>query len=198
MSKAEETRQLIIARAASLFNQRGFAGTSISDVMAATNLKKGGIYNHFESKDELALLAFDYAYEGVRQRYRQALHSAAGDPLQQLIGMIEATAWNLDDPPVPGGCPILNTAIDSDDAHPALRERARQAFAEWQQTIARVVEKGKRKGIFRAEVDGAQVASLIIGTMEGALMLSRLYEDATHVRWAQAHLVAYLKSQVLA
>ena len=54
MSKGQLTRQRIIAQAAPLFNQRGYEGCSINDVMAATGLEKGGIYRHFESKEELA------------------------------------------------------------------------------------------------------------------------------------------------
>ena len=61
MSKAQQTKARIVRQAAELFNQKGYAGSSIADVMQATGLKKGGIYNHFKSKDELALAAFDYA-----------------------------------------------------------------------------------------------------------------------------------------
>lgn len=61
MSKAEETKEKIIKQAAQLFNQYGYAGSSMSDIMRATRLQKGGIYNHFQSKQELALAAFDFA-----------------------------------------------------------------------------------------------------------------------------------------
>src|SRR5277367_1901301 len=71
LSKGDQTRQRIIHKAAQVFNRRGFAGASISDLMEATGLEKGGIYRHFESKQELAEAAFDYAWEAVslpRQR----------------------------------------------------------------------------------------------------------------------------------
>jgi AcrR family transcriptional regulator len=55
MSKGEETKAKILHQAAELFNQQGYAGSSISDIMRVTGLQKGGIYNHFSSKDELAL-----------------------------------------------------------------------------------------------------------------------------------------------
>ena len=61
MSKGEETRLRIVAEAAPLFNQRGYEGCSIQDIMDATGLEKGGIYRHFESKEELAAEAFDFA-----------------------------------------------------------------------------------------------------------------------------------------
>src|ERR1700755_2682335 len=62
MRKGEETRQRIIAAAAPIFNKQGYAGCALSDIMAATGLEKGGIYRHFESKEEIAAEAFDYAW----------------------------------------------------------------------------------------------------------------------------------------
>ncbi len=62
MSKGEATRQRIIALAAPLFNQHGYNGCSLNDIMEATGLEKGGIYRHFESKEELAAEAFDFAW----------------------------------------------------------------------------------------------------------------------------------------
>ena len=53
MRKGEQTRQQIIRKAAPIFNQRGYSGAALSDLMRATGLKKGGIYRHFESKQEL-------------------------------------------------------------------------------------------------------------------------------------------------
>jgi AcrR family transcriptional regulator len=73
MSKAQETKTRIIAQAATLFNQQGYTGTSVSDLMRATGLQKGGIYNHFHSKDELALEAFDFAVNCVQQKFMGAL-----------------------------------------------------------------------------------------------------------------------------
>ena len=66
LSKAEKTRQLIIERSAPLFNKRGYAGTSMNDIMAATGLTKGGLYGNFESKDEIAALAFEYSYNKLK------------------------------------------------------------------------------------------------------------------------------------
>jgi len=62
MSKGEQTREMILAQAAQLFSRQGFFGSSLSDIMQETGLEKGGIYNHFSSKEQLALEAFDYAY----------------------------------------------------------------------------------------------------------------------------------------
>jgi TetR/AcrR family transcriptional regulator, transcriptional repressor for nem operon len=88
LTKGERTRRRIIERAAALFNTRGVAGASMADVSLATGLEKGGVCNHFESKDALALAAFDYAAGLVRQRL-DAAAGAARSPLQRLRAIVE-------------------------------------------------------------------------------------------------------------
>ena len=62
------TRERIVHLAAPVFNKKGYAGASMADNLAATGLQKGGIYNHFESKEQLAVEAFDYAIEMMIER----------------------------------------------------------------------------------------------------------------------------------
>src|ERR1700678_1948300 len=65
MTKGEQTRRRIVEAAAPIFNKRGYEGASLSELMEATGLKKGGIYRHFSSKEELAAEAFDYTWEAA-------------------------------------------------------------------------------------------------------------------------------------
>ena len=89
MRKGEQTREVIVQRAARLFNEQGYYGASLSDIMRATGLEKGGIYNHFGSKEELALEAFDYAVGLINQRIRAAI-LAQPNTYNRLIALIEA------------------------------------------------------------------------------------------------------------
>ena len=145
MSKGEQTRERIVARAAQLFNRQGYFGSSLSDIMRETGLEKGGIYNHFASKEQLALEAFDYAAGLLRQRMKTAL-AEKHDAVDRLIALVSVFQSITDDPPVLGGCPILNTAIEADDAQPALRERAFNVMQEWCETISRIVSKWIARG----------------------------------------------------
>ncbi len=65
LSKAERTKQFIVEKTALVFNIKGYAGTSINDLMTATGLSKGSIYGNFENKDEVAVAAFDYNFGKV-------------------------------------------------------------------------------------------------------------------------------------
>ncbi|WP_088890326.1 TetR/AcrR family transcriptional regulator [Leptolyngbya ohadii] len=192
MPKAEETKARIIKQAAALFNQQGFAGSSMADLMQATGLQKGGIYNHFRSKDELAIEAFDFAVDRMRQRFRIALQGKR-HAVDRLIALLSVHANILDDPPVPGGCPILNTAVESDDTHPALRDRAQRAMNDWRSLILQIVEKGIVRGELLPTLKAEQVATILIATIEGAVMLTKLYGDTSYLQQAIAHLEAYVR-----
>ena len=115
MTKGEETRERIIASAAPLFNTLGYAGTTMADLMEASGLEKGGIYRHFESKDELALAAFDYAWAESRDRVQSYINFETTS-VGRLIAVARGMASLAEDPPIPGGCPLLNTATESDSA----------------------------------------------------------------------------------
>jgi TetR/AcrR family transcriptional regulator, transcriptional repressor for nem operon len=193
MSKAQVTRNFIIQRAAEVFNQQGYQGASMSDIMEATRLKKGGIYNHFQSKDELALAAFDYAVGQVRQRYSAALRGKR-HALERLQAIVETFCTTAESPPIKGGCPLLNTAIDSDDTHPALRDRTQQAMTHWQMMICKVIRGGIQRQELRADTDSETVATILTSSLEGALMMSQLYGDRIHLERTKSHLLGYIRT----
>ncbi len=188
------TRQRVIEQAAPVFNQRGYWGSSFRDVMDATGLEKGGIYNHFRSKDELAAAAFDYNVELVGARIRAAL-AGRHQALDRLRAVLEVYRGFVVDPPFVGGCPIMNAATDTDDTHPMLRRKVQQAMARLRDdTIARVVARGVERGELQAGTDPATVATVVVCTLEGALMLCHLYDDPGPMAAATAHLDQYLTS----
>lgn len=193
MRKGEQTKEAILERAVELFNVRGFSGASLSELMQATGLQKGGIYNHFASKEDLALQAFDYAVSLVSQRLMDSLKNRR-TPMERLLGIISFFEGYFGSPPFKGGCIVLNTAIDSDDTFPILRERARHAMNLWRDLIRRTVTRGITQGKILPTADPDAVATLIIGTLEGAFMMTRLYDDQSHVQRAVEHLTGYVST----
>src|ERR1051325_7946682 len=102
---------MILQRAAEVFNRKGYYGASMADIMEATGMEKGGIYRHFDSKDDLALQAFDFAVSLVQQEFVTALKDKrnAIDRLRAIVGVYRAMPDGM---PLAGGCPVLNTAIE--------------------------------------------------------------------------------------
>jgi TetR/AcrR family transcriptional repressor of nem operon len=199
ITKGERTRERILAAVAPIFNQQGYAGTSLDDVMAASGLKKGGIYRHFASKDALAFAAFDHSLSLQSARVRDAI-GAETTPEGRLIAFVRALASNGDNPPVAGGCPILNTAIESDDAvgplYTQLRARARGAMSRMITFAEQLIRDGIDAGAFRADVNAAEEAKALVGSMEGALMLAKLYDDSSYVRRAATRFETHVRSRL--
>jgi TetR/AcrR family transcriptional repressor of nem operon len=175
-----------------VFNRLGYSGTSMSALMAVTGLEKGGLYRHFESKEELAAAAFDYAWETVTEPRRRGLKDCATS-LEKLLLLVR----NFVEPParaLPGGCPLLNTAIENDDGNPVLREKARGALDEWRSVIAEIVREGQRGRELRKDVDPVAVATIVISSLEGAIMFSRLEKTREALFTVGKHLEGYLRS----
>ncbi|MCU1336746.1 MAG: Transcriptional regulator, TetR family [Bryobacterales bacterium] len=195
MTKGEQTRKKIVEAAAAIFNQRGYEGSSLNDLMEATGLKKGGIYRHFSSKEELAAEAFDYTWDASRKaRLLHVDEKTNGiEKLKQLIA-------NFVDyrSPVAGGCPILNTAIDADDGNPVLRARVAKALRSWLTRLQTIVEQAEAQRETRPGVEPKTVATLIVASLEGALMMSRLQRNDEALRRVQSHLNRYLENEIAA
>ncbi len=194
MRKGEQTRQEIIRKAAPIFNQKGYSGTALSDLMRATGLEKGGIYRHFESKQELARDAFDHAWKlamDTRFDGTQEIPNAV-DRLIQVVRNFRDRRAGL----VPGGCPLLNTAIDSDHSNPQLRTKARQALSLWLDRLRSIVEEGQGRGEVRPDVDSRELATLIASTLEGSSMVGRLQRSDEPLDLACRHLEEHLETKV--
>jgi TetR/AcrR family transcriptional repressor of nem operon len=196
MTKGEQTRRDIVEKAAPLFNQKGFEGTSLADLMQATGLQKGGIYRHFSGKRELAAEAFDYAWErAVRGRLDGVADVPDGvDRLKKTIDNFVERRAGL----VPGGCPLMNTAVEADDGNPVLRARARRALQGWTERLSRITAEGILKHQIDRSVAPRKLSQLIISSLEGALLISRLQNDEEPLRAMRQHLDEYLEQSVRA
>jgi TetR/AcrR family transcriptional repressor of nem operon len=193
MTKGEQTRKKIVEAAAPIFNKRGYEGSSLNDLMEATGLKKGGIYRHFSSKEELAAEAFDYTWEAAwNARLLHVDEKANGiEKLKRLIAnFIDHRS------PVAGGCPILNTATDSDDGNPVLRAHVAKALRSWLSHLQAIVEQAQKRRETRPGVDPKVVATVIVASLEGAFMMSRLQRNDETLRRVQSHLNRYLDQEV--
>jgi TetR/AcrR family transcriptional repressor of nem operon len=173
ISKAEKTKQFIIEKTAPIFNRKGFAGTSMNDIVEATGLTKGSIYGNFESKDEVALAAFDYNYGMVSSMIKTKM---AGKPhnIDKLKVYLSVFSDFVNLPMLHGGCPVLNTAIESDDTHGQLRAKAVGAIENWYAAIEKVITNGIDVGQIKQGTNAKDFAGAFIALIEGGIMLAKV------------------------
>lgn len=186
MGKAEKTRKRIIRQSAPVFNKKGFAGTTLTDIINATGLTKGGIYGNFSGKEEIALEAFEYNKDQLFNYLHEKI-TEKNSALEELHTFFRVHGLAIQQ--IEGGCPILNTAIDSDDTHPELRKRAKASVLIWINYLKKIIVKGIEAGEIRNEIDPERYARMFISMVEGAVFMGRLtgktdaYLDVTnHIR----------------
>ena len=129
-------------RTATLLKTAGYLRAPLSAIMKVTGVKKGGIYHHFASREELALEAFQYSTRALGARMMEAIgrESTAKAKLVVLIHFpFTDQYWR-------GGCPIGNLAVESDDENPRLCTAARDTMEWLIGLFTRIIEEGiKRK-----------------------------------------------------
>lgn len=172
MTKAERTRQFIIETSAPIFNTKGIAATAYSDVMQATKMAKGGLYGHFESKDQLSAAVVDYNLNKLVEKVQQAIGSAATakDKLFAWLDAFKAPTQF----PVEGGCPLLNFGTESDDTNQLVRGKVKTVIEMAQKTIAAIVQQGIKNGEFKETFNGKEFSIKMFSLMEGGTLIGRV------------------------
>lgn len=177
-SKAERTRQFIIETTAGIFNTKGYAGTSMSDITEATGLTKGSIYGNFENKEEVALAVFDHNYAKISQEILTRVSRAKTyhDKLMVYVNVYHSLTRGVFPQ---GGCPVLNTAVEADDTNMALKDKAAKAILKWKRGIMNLIQGGIESCEFKPNVDREQVALSIIALIEGGTMIAKVTDSSS-------------------
>lgn len=186
-SKAERTKQFIVERTAPVFNQKGYAGTSLTDLTNATGLTKGSIYGNFENKDEVALAAFDYNFSHITSYIRERV-SATDNSIERLLVYPNVYRDFMKIPFLKAGCPILNTSTEADDTHPKLKERAANALAFWKTSIENQVKRGIQRKEIKPDTDPREFAIILMSLIEGAVMQAKVTGRLTELKIAMNYL----------
>lgn len=172
----EHTRQLIIDKALPIFNTKGYAAASISDITAATGITKGAIYGNFKNKDEVATAAFERGVEIVSGEIAKRVRAKHTAP-EKLNAIIDFYEEYITKPPIPGGCPVLNSSIEADDSLPFLRSRVIRSIALLKDSVIKMVNRGIIEGQIKKDTDAEEFANFFYSTIEGVISLSRIEGD---------------------
>ncbi len=195
MSKAKKTKRYIVDKTAIIFNQKGFVGTSLSDLTGATKLTKGSIYGNFNNKQEVAEAAFNYNYQNLIKRFasKLSIKKHAKDKLYIFLETYEEVYNELMGS---GGCPILNNAVDADDTNPALHSLSIRAFKDWNSNLKNIIKNGKSVQEIDGSIDEEYYADLFIITIEGSLMLSKCTGEKRYFEHGIQHLKNLVKAHM--
>ena len=179
--RGRASRERIVERAADLFAERGIAGTSVDEVLAAAKAGNGQFYHYFRGREELAAAAVGYRCAQVVDGLTQAL----GD-VSSLAGLEQALAGfiaGFEQTGLPG-CPIGTLATEVAGRNEAARLQAAAGFDAWERLLADALERMRQRGELRADAQPAVLATGLLASIEGGMVLSQARQDMTSLRVA--------------
>lgn len=195
MKKSDKTRQFIIEQTAPIFNTKGVAATVVGDVMQATNMSRGGLYVHFKDLEELSQCAAEW---NLKQFIEKTSAEAARfiTAKEQFYGMLDYLSDPLN-PPVQGGCPMMNFGMEADDTSPVIREMVRETICIVQQGMIDILKRGVEEGEFKEEWNYREFALKAYAMVEGGILVSRVTGDISQMKLLVSLLKAEIETMVI-
>ncbi len=173
--KGEQTRTRILDTAARLFHRKGFAATTVNEILEASGTSKGNLYFHFAGKGAIGL--------AVLQREKVLLMHflddvlSRGTPAEGLSRFFtEALEKNRQHAFI-GGCIFGNTALEASDTSPAYTDFVAGVFDAWISRIAHQIERAQQAGQLRDDLPPRELAEMVVATVEGGIMQARLLKS---------------------
>ncbi|WP_117880330.1 TetR/AcrR family transcriptional regulator [Aureibaculum luteum] len=195
LTKAELTKLHILKTVAPIFNQNGYAATSMSDITLATSLTKGAIYGHFENKEELAIAAFNYNVKSMLLRIGEHL-STNDSPIEKLYLITDFYRNYYNYSKELGGCPITNVGVDANNQNTALLERVRYVVRKIQDQIATLIEDGIKAGEINTEINAMTFAKRIDTMLQGAIFLTYTMDDDSYLKETTHHIDSIISNEL--
>jgi len=189
MEKSQLTRKHIIEKAGPIFNKKGYAGTTFSDIIEGTGYSKGAIYGHFRNKDDLAVAVLDNNLQIASKIIFSNVEEKQGSA-EKLIGFARSYSVYYDIISSAGGCPVINAGVDSDDGHKDILKRVTRFLRMWQNSIDKIIKEGIEKDEFQSSPELEGFSSIFISLIEGGILLSKITNNRKYIDDASEYLVS--------
>ena len=175
-TKGQKTREHILKESRKLFTLHGFQNTSISEVIAATKVKKGNLYYHFPSKEELGLAVLIDAADEFSTILDASL--VGDNPAQKIINSCQTIMELMQQTNFVGGCLFGNTALEMSGSTPGFRKILQELFSNWSKRLEQEILRAGKIKTLPVPSSPTVLATSIVALLEGGIMLSRVYQDS--------------------
>lgn len=196
MRNPELTRQIILEKASILFNKQGYKATSLSNICQAADLTKGAIYKNFKDKSALEKEALLFMCRKLLEDLGSKI-SAANTAEKKLLAMLQYFEGYYSNPPFEGGCPLMNASIEADDNLPVLKSVVKKVMNSMHEGLCQILRNGIKHKQIKKNADISGTASLIIASLEGAVMMLKVMDTDQHMLATSKFLKAEIKRIVV-
>ena len=195
MREGKITRERLLDEATKLVQQKGFGATSVNDLLLAAGIEKGTLYYHFPGKDDLGLELLERAKTGFLASMDEVLRTPT--PLEGLLCFFDWVLERHRKKGFTGGCLFGNTALEMSDTNSPYAESVKSLFREWTARIEIVVVAGQQAGEIRSDISATDLAQVIVSTIEGGIMMSRLRKEEGPLKTCLDSLQTFVRAQDL-
>jgi len=183
----EATRERLVAAAFEEMHRHGYQGTGLDTILTSAGVTKGALYHHFADKADLAHAVIDEVIRGLTlTRWTGPLASYTGDPISGIQMVLKVVADEFCDErlvdKVELGCPLNNLAQEMSPLDERFRRRVAVVFETWIESFAQALERGRKEGSVRRDVDARKVATFVVASVEGSFGLAKNAKSAPLLR----------------
>jgi AcrR family transcriptional regulator len=175
--KGTQTRQSIIEKSLQLFSVKGYFNTSISDILEATDLTKGGLYGHFRSKEDIWYAVYEEAVTIWKDIVFKDMR-AISDPVNRIEKTIEndLRAY-LGADVFDGGCFFLNSLVELSGQSGAMSRHILRGFVRFSRLLCSWLKEADQKGMLKHRLNYKEISNFIVISLNGASALYAASRD---------------------
>jgi TetR/AcrR family transcriptional regulator, transcriptional repressor for nem operon len=182
------SREKILQVALDQFYRKGYQATSVDDIIAQAVVSKSNFYYHFKSKEDLGLAVLEIRGSEFGKLLDQTLCNGDFSPRRRLRTFLEFL-HHAQDANLKGGCPFGNLAAEMAEHSERFRCQISDMFGSLAQSVTALMEEGQAIGEFRNDIGAAEIATLIVQTVQGMLLLTKCHKSLDTLKQGAATLL---------
>ena len=183
------TRERLIDAAMALFWEKGYANTSMSDLLTAAKANSGSFYHFFSSKEDLLLAVLDRYFVMLHPAMLAPAWEGIDDPIERIFALLARYRMLILQTDCTYGCPIGRLALEIGPEQQEVHKRLAKNFDGWTTAVRACLEQASDR--LPADIDRERLSGFVLTVMEGGVMLSRSHRDVKPFDQAVAELRAY-------
>ena len=174
----KDTRWRIVEAAMELFWLKGYASTSVADILSRSQVNSGSLYYFFPGKQDVLIAVLEAYRDGIRPMLLNPAWEGVDDPVERVFALLQTYRRALIDTECTYGCPIGSLALELHEADPIVRQRMAENFTAWVDAVEECFAAARQR--FPAGTDLRGLAELALNVMEGGVMQARTYRDVAY------------------
>src|SRR6202049_2426045 len=179
--KKQTNREKILIAGLRVVHDHGFGGASVRDIVAAAGVPQGSFSNNFVSKEAFGLEILDLYFADLRQMVKETLEDETIPPLRRLFNYIEENKKSVMVNDGRSGCLLGNFSAETTGRSEAIRHRLVECFDELEIALETCLKAAVKAGELPRNLKCPEIASFVISSMQGAILLSKTRHDSTPI-----------------